>query len=99
MIDAIIMPLSEKKTSIDQPSPPTGVEIGQGGRTYNVVQFFDDTEIVEAIDGAGEYTTFGEAKAAAIDYLKNVMDMCEMEIDEIQDCDTPEHYFGESASW
>jgi hypothetical protein len=66
--------------------------------TYNVVQFYGDTEIVEAKIGCGEYATFEAAKEAAIGYLQDIMDECEMVIDELRDVETPEQYFGTDAA-
>ena len=63
-------------------------------RTYDVVQMLSDTEVVEVQGDAGEYVTFHEAKEAALDYLQDVIDLCELTIDGFRDTDTPEQYFG-----
>jgi hypothetical protein len=71
---------------------------GSGETTYNVIEFFGDTEIVEALGGRGRYATFEEAKEAAIDYLEDVIDLCELTIEGLRDADTPEQYFGTDAA-
>lgn len=73
-------------TPVSEPSPAV--------TTYNVVQFFGDTEIVAVQGQNGEYLTFEAAKAAAIDYLEDVIDVCELTIHGLRDADTPEQYFG-----
>lgn len=74
-----------------------GPELGgedPAAMTYNVIRFLGDTEIVATEGGKGEYLTFEAAKAAAIDYLEAVIDLCELTIDGFRDADTPEQYFG-----
>ena len=72
----------------------TCAEKGQIGRTYSVIQMLGDTEIVEAEDDTGEYPSFAEAKVAAIDYLEDVISLCEGSLEEIREAASPEHYFG-----
>jgi hypothetical protein len=54
-------------------------------KTYNIIQFFGDTEIVKADGDNGEYHSLKEARDAAIDYLSDVIDLCKMRMEEIRD--------------
>ena len=86
--------ISDEKTSIDPPSVSPRAKTGSAERTFNLSRFFGDTEIVEAAGESGEYTSFEEAKAAAINYLQEVIDLCEFRMEEVRDADTDDQYFG-----
>lgn len=65
-----------------------------GGYSYDVHQWLGDTRIARANHGSGEYPSFAEAKAAAVDYLDDLISLCGDKLDEIQEADTYEDYAG-----
>ncbi|OJW13158.1 MAG: hypothetical protein BGO49_20385 [Planctomycetales bacterium 71-10] len=70
------------------------VKTETGGYSYNVHQWLGDTRIARANHGSGEYPSFAEAKAAAVDYLDDLISLCGDKLDQIQEADTYEDYAG-----
>ena len=67
------------------------------GCSFDVLQWFGDTRIVRAVGDTGEYSSFANAKAAAVDYLDDLICLCQDTLNEIQDSETYEEYIGGQA--
>ena len=65
--------------------------------TYLVRQWFADTEIVRLDDLSGEHSSFDEAQARAIDYLQDLINLCECRLAEIEAAGSWEEYSGASC--